>query len=139
MHVRSFFCNNLYMYVYFLNFQLNIHDVYLQEPYGDCVEFPGDYGKFNIEKYVGRHKFTTNGLPIPLVIWDNGKPQIKFYSSSNLFNTHIFKSGTNNTFSYFESCSSRPWLTLLTARFSKAIPCYDFKLNMTDFDIVLKQ
>ena len=53
------------MHVQFLNFQLNTHDVYLQETYEDCMEFLGDDGKFDIKNYVQEHKFTVNGLPIP--------------------------------------------------------------------------
>ena len=53
------------MHVQYLNFQLNTHDVYLQETYGDCVKFPGDDRKFDIENYVEGHNFTVNGSPIP--------------------------------------------------------------------------
>ena len=44
----------------FLNFQLNTH-VYLQEGYGDRVEFPVDDWKLDIGNYVEGHDFTING------------------------------------------------------------------------------
>ena len=37
----------------------------MQEAYGDCVEFPGDDGKFDIENYVQGHNFTVNGSTTP--------------------------------------------------------------------------
>ena len=43
----------------------NTHYVYLQEVYGDCVEFLDDSGKFGIENYVEGHNFTVDGSPIP--------------------------------------------------------------------------
>ena len=43
----------------------NTHYVYLQEVYGDCVEFLDDGGKFGIENYVEGHNFTLDGSPIP--------------------------------------------------------------------------
>ena len=52
------------MHVQFFNFELNNHDVYLQEACENRVEFPGDDGKFNIENYVKEHNFTVNGSPI---------------------------------------------------------------------------
>ena len=43
----------------------NTHYVYLQEVYGDCVEFLDDGGKFGIENYVEGHNFTVDGSSIP--------------------------------------------------------------------------
>ena len=46
-------------------FQFNTHNVYLQEAYGDRVEFPDKDNKFDIENYVEGHNFTVNGSRIP--------------------------------------------------------------------------
>ena len=52
IHVNSFFCSTLYVHVLFSNFQFNTHNVYLQEAYGDRMEFPDKDDKFDIENYV---------------------------------------------------------------------------------------
>ena len=66
--------------------------MYLQEAYGDCVEFPGDDGKFDIENYVEGHNFTVNGSTTPgRDVGELANPKCTIYSCSSLFNTLIFK------------------------------------------------